>query len=151
MAAILAAVCGSHAIHMHGGVHAELTWHPVQAILDDDIAGMVGRFLQGLETTPDALALDVMTRVGPIPGHYLEEESTLMGWRALDYVPRVSDRTTIAEWAENGKKSAADLATSRLEYILAHHSHSPLSADQDRAVEEILQEARRHYAQKGIL
>lgn len=49
IAAILAAVSGSHAIHMHGGVHGELTYHPVQSILDDDIAGMVGHFLSGLE------------------------------------------------------------------------------------------------------
>ncbi len=151
MAAILAGVCGSHAIHMHGGLHAELTWHPLQAILDDDIAGMVGRFLQGVETTPEALALDTIARVGPIPGHFLEEESTLLGWKSVDYIPRAADRTSAGDWIAQGKRSAVDLARQRLEDILARQTPALLSADQDRAIEEILREARIYYEQRGLL
>lgn len=149
IAATIAAVCGSHAVHMHGGIHAELTWHPLQAILDDDIAGMVGRFLQGIDTTPDALAVDLIGRVGPIPGHYLEEDSTLLGWRSVDFLPKTADRTTMTEWTTRGKRGVVDLAAQRLEEILTRGQHLPLSPDQDRAIEEILQEARRYYARKG--
>jgi trimethylamine--corrinoid protein Co-methyltransferase len=148
--ALAAAVCGSHAIHMHGGLHAELTWHPVQAVLDDDIAGMVGRFLEGAETTEEALALDLIDRVGPIPGHYLEEEQTALTWRTLEYIPKSADRRALHDWRQEGKMGAVEIATERMANLLSHHEPSPLPPSQDEAIEEVLREARSYYRQKGL-
>lgn len=151
MAAILAAVFGSHAIFMHGGVHAELTWHPLQAILDDDIAGMVGRFLQGIEITPDALALQVINQVMSGSGNFLEDDHTLRNWKSIEYIPRTADRLSTGEWTAQGKKGALQRAEARMQEILAHQELSYLSNDQSEAIEEVLREARSYYRQKGLL
>jgi len=151
MGAILAAVCGSHAVHMHGGVYAELTWHPVQAILDDDIAGMVGRFLLGAGTESEDLALDIIDRVGPVPGHFLGEEHTLDRWESLEYIPKAADRLPLQQWKEQGRPDSVGLAMKRLKNILAQHEPVPLGHAEDAAVDEILSEARSHYRQKGQL
>lgn len=48
-------------------IHGEITYHPVQSILSDDIAGMVGRFLEGVKVDNETLAIDLIEEVGPIP------------------------------------------------------------------------------------
>jgi trimethylamine--corrinoid protein Co-methyltransferase len=52
----------------------ELLYHPVLSILDDDIPGWIGRFLQGVAVTDETMAIDLIKQVGPIPGHYLNTE-----------------------------------------------------------------------------
>jgi len=47
-AGILAAVSGAHFILLHLGVFGEMTSHPVQAVLDDEV-WMIGRFTEGEE------------------------------------------------------------------------------------------------------
>jgi len=150
IAAILAAVAGSHAIHFHGGIHAELTWHPIQAVLDDDVAGIVGRAVEGAGASEDSLALDLIARVGPVPGHYLEEEHTAAFWRSLEYLPRAADRRSAHVWDAEGRKGAVDLARERMEHLLRTHEPVPLNAAQEAALDEILREARSFYAAKGL-
>ena len=150
IAAILAGIAGSNAIHMHGGIHAELTWHPLQAVLDDDLAGIVGRAVEGAEVSDESLALELIRRVGPIPGHYIEEEHTANAWRALEYMPKAADRRSAHEWEAGGRKGALEIAHERMERILSTHVPVRLSATQDAAIDDILREARSYYAQKGL-
>ena len=46
---LIAAMSGASAVQIHSNVYGETTAHPVQAILDDDIAHMIGRFVEGVE------------------------------------------------------------------------------------------------------
>jgi len=149
--AILAAVSGVSVIIMHGGIYGELAFHPVQAIVDDDIAGMVGRFIEGVEVTDETLATELIEQVGPIPGYYLNKAHTRKWWRNENFVPNVADRLTYPEWIEKGKKSALEYAKERMEQILAKHEPKSLSKDQDKEINEILKEARMYYKQKGLI
>lgn len=151
IAAILAAVSGSHAIHMHGGLHGELTYHPVQSILDDDIAGMVGHFLNGVEVGKDTLLIELINKVGPIPGHYFKEDHTIESWKTIEYIPRVADRLSYEKWISKGKKGALELAKERMQKILNTHKPIPLSREQDQEIEEILDEARSYYKEKRLM
>lgn len=78
---ILSAVSGAQLIHIHGSMYGEITHHPIQAILDDDVAGMMGRFVEGIEVNDETLAIDLIKEVGPIPGHYLSKEHTREWWK----------------------------------------------------------------------
>jgi trimethylamine--corrinoid protein Co-methyltransferase len=73
---LASALAGINLVSMHDGVHGELTFHPVQAILDDDLAGLIGRFIEGAAVTGDTLALDLIEAVGPIPGTYIDKAHT---------------------------------------------------------------------------
>ena len=92
---ILAAVCGANTVNFHGGIFGELTFHPVQAILDDDISGMIGRFLDGVQVNEETMALDLINEVGPIPGFYLGKEHTRTWWRREHFMPKVADRLSL--------------------------------------------------------
>jgi trimethylamine--corrinoid protein Co-methyltransferase len=150
--AILSALSGANLIGMHGGIHGEITWHPVMAILDDDIAGMVGRFIEGVEVDDETIALDLIKEVGPIPGFYLDKEHTRRWWKKEQFVPRAADRLTYPEWTETGKKSALDYAKERMEEILdTHKVDPPLTPEQEQAIEDVLKEAREYYREKGMI
>jgi trimethylamine--corrinoid protein Co-methyltransferase len=150
-AAVLSAVSGAHNVCIHGGMYGELAHHPVQAILDDDIAGMVGRFVEGIQVTHETLAIDLINEVGPVPGVFLDKAHTREWWRKEHFVPKVADGLTYPEWIQQGKKGALDLAREKLAEILATHKPMPLTSSQEQAVEDVLKEAREYYRKKGLI
>lgn len=135
ISALTAALSGANMIALHGGMYGELAFHPLQAILDDDIVGMIGRFIEGVEVNDETLAIDLINEVGPIPGFYLDKEHTRKWWKKEQFVPKVADRLPYPEWMKTGKKSAIDYARERLEEILATHNPRPLAPDQEEAIE----------------
>lgn len=146
------ALSGANSMHIYGGLHGELTYHPIQSILDDDIAGMVGRFLEGVIVSNETIALDLIERVGPIPGQYLNTTHTREWWRKEQFVPKAADLLTYPEWMKAGKKGCVDYAKERMEEILATHKVSiPLTPGQEEDIERILNEARKYYRDKGLI
>jgi len=89
--ALTTGLSGGSARPLHGGVYGELSHHPVQAILDDDIAGMVGRFLEGIAVNDETLAIDLIEEVGPIPGHFLNKAHTRKWWKLEQFIPKAAD------------------------------------------------------------
>jgi trimethylamine--corrinoid protein Co-methyltransferase len=149
MIALASAISGSHVVWIHGTIHGEVTAHPVQAIMDDDIAGMIGRFLEGVTVNDETLAIDLIKEVGPIPGFYLNKEHTRKWWQKEQFIPAVADILTLPEWIKEGKKTTIDLAKEKMEEILATHKVSiPLTASQEEDIERILAEARKFYKEK---
>ena len=148
---LTAAQSGANTIGFQGGISGELTHHPIQAILDDDIAGMVGRFVEGIEVSDETLALDLIEEVGPIPGHYLGKEHTRKWWERENFVPKAADWLTYPEWMETGKKSCLDYARERMEEVLDTHKPTPLTPGQRQAVGDILKDARAYYRRKGLI
>jgi DNA-binding IclR family transcriptional regulator len=52
---------------------------------------------------------------------------------------------------KTGKKDALALAQERMEEILATHKPKPLTPAQEKAVENMLKEAREYYRKKGLI
>lgn len=145
--ALTSAMSGAHSILLHLGVSGEITAHPAQAILDDDVAGMVGRLIAGEDITDETIALDLINQVGPIPGHYLSQAHTRKWWQKEQYVPKVADRLTYPEWLERGKQGALDYAKGRMQEILEKHHPESLTPLQEEGIARILADARVYYAQ----
>jgi len=148
---LVAALTGAHIIQFHGGVYGELTHHPVQSIMDDDVAGIIGRFIEGLEVSNETLSLDLIDNIGPIPGFYLNTAHTRKWWQNDQYIPKVADLLPYGQWEKEGKKGALDRAKEKMEEILETHKPVPLSDEQEREIEKILEKARNSYKEKGLL
>jgi len=148
---LLFTLSGASLVQFHGAMYGELTHHPVQAILDDDVAGMIGRFIQGIEVNDETLAIDLIEEVGPIPGHFLNKGHTRKWWKLEQFVPKAADRLTYPEWMKSGKKSCLDYAKERMEEILATHKPTPVTPSQEEDIERILEEARKYYKEKGLI
>jgi trimethylamine--corrinoid protein Co-methyltransferase len=146
LTAMVIALSGCHVANHHGGVYGELAFHPLQAILDDDVAGIIGAFIEGVRVDRETVALDLVQSVGPIPGDFLSSEHTLAHFREAMRAPRAADLTLYQEWELKGGKDTLDHARARMEEILRTHEPLPLPAEQDREIERILEKARAHYA-----
>ncbi len=146
------ALSGTNTIWIQGSLYGELAFHPVQAIIDDDLVGMIGRFLRGIEVNDETMALDLIDEVGPIPGHYLGKAHTRKWWKKEQYEPKYADRLTYPEWLKAGKKDCIDNAKKEYERILSTHKVAPpLTDKQESEIENILQEAREYYKKKGLI
>ncbi len=148
---LISALSGGHVFLFQGGSAIELLYHPVLSILDDDVAGWIGRFLQGVTVTDETLAIDLINEVGPIPGHYLSTAHTREWWRKEQWLPKAADLETYPIWVRSGKKDALALARERMETILATHRPAPLKPEQEQELEDILSEARRFYRDRGTI
>jgi trimethylamine---corrinoid protein Co-methyltransferase len=139
------ALSGCNVANLHGGVFGELAFHPVQAVLDDDVAGLIGRFIEGVRVDRDAVALELIESVGPIPGNFLSTDHTLANFRQELFVPRAADLSLYQEWETNGGAGAVERARERVAEIVRTHAPLPLPDQQDREIERILAKARAHY------
>jgi trimethylamine--corrinoid protein Co-methyltransferase len=134
-----------------GGSSVELLYHPVLSILDDDIAGWIGRFIEGVTVNDVTLAIDLINQVGPIPGHYLGTAHTREWWQKEQYLPKAADLEAYPVWVKSGKRDAVALAKERMAEILETHEPMPLTQEQENAVEDILAEARDYYRDRGFI
>jgi len=151
MPSLLCALAGDNISCLHGAIYGELTYNPVMSILDDDVAGWIGRFIEGVEVTDETMAIDLIEQVGPIPGQYLNTEHTRKWWKREQFIPKAADREPYSEWIKKGKKDAIALAKERMEEILATHKPKPVTPEQDKAINEVLEEARSFYRGKGLI
>lgn len=151
LGALIDALSGNHLQIFQGGSRGELSYHPVLSILDDDVAGWIGRFLEGVTTTDETLAIDLINQVGPIPGHYLSTAHTRKWWRQEQWLPQSADLEAYPVWVRSGKKDALALAQERMDDILANHKPTPLKAEHEQAVEDIVGAARQFYRDGGAI
>jgi trimethylamine--corrinoid protein Co-methyltransferase len=150
--ALVSALSGSNLISMHSALYGEMAAHPVQAIMDDDVAGMIGRFIEGVTVDDETIALDLIEKVGPIPGNYLNTAHTREQWRREQFIPRAADDLTYPEWSRSGKKDCLDYARGVMEEILSSHKVSiSLTSSQKAEIGRILKEARQYYRERGMI
>jgi trimethylamine--corrinoid protein Co-methyltransferase len=148
--ALISALSGANGVHLHGAIHAELTHHPVQAIVDDDVAGMIGRFLRGIQIDDETLALNLISQVGAIPGHFLDKAHTRRWWKTEQFLPAVADRVPLAEWQQT-KSDVLTNARQRLDKILASHAPTPLPPAAEEEIDRILADAQAYFRKKEEL
>jgi len=149
MGMLLSSISGASVINIIGGLNAELSYHPVQSVLDNDVAGSIARFLQGVQVTDDTLALDLINEVGPVPGFFLDKVHTMQWWRRETFEPHAADTLPYAEWLKSGKKTALDYARQRADQLLAEYRPS-LTPAQETQLDSILEEARAYYKERGL-
>ena len=131
---LLAAMGGCNYIHHAIGMVTNMNAASLeQAVLDDEAVGMVLRVLQGIEMTPDALAVEAIARVGP-GGHYLMDDHTLRFMRSELFHPSLADRQNRAGWEAAGKPDARTRAVARVEKLLRTHKPQDLPAAVDKTI-----------------
>jgi len=90
---LLAAMGGSNFVHHAAGMlESMLTVAYEQYVIDDEIIGMCGKVLQGIEVDSEHLALDVIEAVGP-GGSFMISDHTLDHLRSEYYLGnRITDQ-----------------------------------------------------------
>jgi len=84
-----------------GSTESEKTLSPVQAVIDNEIIGMVKKYLAGFPVEEETLALEEIRKVG-ICGEFLSSEHTLAHFRGAFFEPSVLSRTQRSRAGEEG-------------------------------------------------
>jgi trimethylamine--corrinoid protein Co-methyltransferase len=131
---LLAAMGGCNYIHHAISMVTNMSVASLeQAVIDDEIVGMVLRVLRGLDVTGDALAVEAIDRVGP-GGHYLMDAHTLRFMRSELFHPALADRQNRAMWEAAGKLDTRARAVARVEELLEAHQPPGLTPEVDAAI-----------------
>lgn len=111
-----------------------------ELIVDDEIVKMVFRLAQGIEVKGDALALDLIHKVGP-GGNYLAERHTLEHFRKEQFIPDLTDRRPYETWLRDGAKDVVKKAKEKVKTILEKHQPEPLEKDVQREIQDVIKRA----------
>ena len=134
---LLAAMGGSNFVHHAAGMlESMLTVAYEQYVIDDEIIGMCGKVLQGIEVDAEHLALDVIEAVGP-GGSFMISDHTLDHLRSEYYLGnRIADQQNRELWEKDGALDARARGRQIAKKILAEEEKSYISPDVDQAIRE---------------
>lgn len=130
-------------LHAGGILSSFLMFSFEKFVLDDEICGMVRRYLKGIQIDEDSLSFDEISRVGP-GGNYLMEDQTFERCHTEFWQPAMFDRLGLPDWLKTDRKDALELAKLRCQKLLdsyqAPEIEAGIRADLDAYVEQTSQE-----------
>ena len=144
---LLAAQAGINLIWGAGMVENHGIWSNAQLIVDAEMCGMVGRYLEGVGVTPATRAVDEIKAVGHFPNNYLARDHTFDWFRQEQYLPLVSSRLDYESWQAAGSRDLLARADDLALELLQKHDPIELPADVERELERLLAAASR---EKGL-
>ncbi len=101
----------SYVLHAAGIMHYYNAFSYDQFVIDDEIAGLVKKFVAGYDFTEDRFVFDDVAEVGH-GGHFLYQDSTLEFMHDLRR-PFISTRAGWEGWSDAGEMSVAQVARKR--------------------------------------
>jgi trimethylamine--corrinoid protein Co-methyltransferase len=119
-----------------------------KSVIDNDIAGIVSRILQGITVSDDTLATDVISAVGP-GGHFLAQEHTRRLFEKEQFIPKISDRTSPESWVKAGAKDIRMVARERVQQILKGHQPAPLDKTMKEELLKIIKDVEKREMAKA--
>ncbi|MFX1565191.1 MAG: trimethylamine methyltransferase family protein [Promethearchaeota archaeon] len=140
---LLAAMTGINNIAGAGMLIFESTQSFEKLVIDDVLAGMTRRLIQGVEINEETLALNELREVGTKGGDFLRLRHTLTWFRREHFLPGILvDRQPFESWQEQGSLTSHERARGRVEEILGSHEIQHLtrteSQDLDRVVKSFM-------------
>jgi len=111
-----------------------------QIVIDVEMVKSIERLLNGIDVTPDKLAVDVIKRVGS-GGNYLAEDHTVKYLREEMWFPELLDRRNVGGWMENPKTMVENAKDKVREILLKAENKSPLDEHQKREIAKLLRKA----------
>ncbi len=114
-------------------------------IVDDEIAGMILRYLKGIEFSEDNFAFEVIKKVGP-GGHFLTQKHTKQNHPKELRRPQLSDRLSYDSWAKEGLDTNKR-AERKWKAMLAEYQAPALDGDILQALQSFVEKKTADYLQ----
>jgi trimethylamine--corrinoid protein Co-methyltransferase len=134
---LLCALCGAETGSGLGLREVCTLLSPEALVLDSDIYHTVRMEAAGVDTSREALALDVIKAVGP-RGHFLFQDHTRRLYRSLEF-----SELTGQPAQGGGYRDPIEVAREKTDWILENHHPEPLAEEQQVELDRILQAAER--------
>ena len=131
-----------------GMLELGVTFSYAQLLIDDEIAAMCKRVVQGIPVNDETLAVDIIKRVGA-GKDFLGQRHTRDFMAREQSKPKIIDRRMRGAWMKRGGKSMADRANEKALEILETHKPVPLPDDVLKEFKEIIQRAQQEEVLKS--
>jgi len=135
------ALAGANLIYGLGMIESGMTWSHEKAVIDNEIARMIKRVIQGIDINDDTMAVDIIKQAHEIKD-FLHQKHTIKYMREQSK-PRLLDRNTRGTWEAKGGKDLTQVAREEVRRILKTHQPEPLSDDVKKTLREIVKSAER--------
>jgi trimethylamine--corrinoid protein Co-methyltransferase len=135
----ITALGGGNLIHDVGYIESGITASYEMLVSMNEVAGLVKRFMRGVEVSAETMALDIIGQVGP-GGQFLDHPHTYKHFRS-NWAPKLFDRATREDWELEGQLTMADKATAKVRKILETYQPEPLSDGIAKALDGVIQRA----------
>jgi len=107
---------------------------PEQILYDDEIYHTHRKLAEGINTSPDQIALDIIKSVGPT-GHYLSQKHTRAKIRDI-WLPTLTHPAPLM--GDQQPMDIKDRARERLQKILTEHHPEPLGAEIETELSKVI-------------
>jgi trimethylamine--corrinoid protein Co-methyltransferase len=113
----LAALSGTSFIHNLGFLSGGRTGSLEMLVLCDELAGWGGKFANGIEVTPETIAVDVIKRSAH-ENTYLTDDHTVDRYMVENWMPSMMERSDVRMWADQGARDMNQKIRDKLADIL---------------------------------
>lgn len=137
---MLPALAGANLIYGMGMLELGVTFSFAQLLIDDEIANMVKRVVQGITVNDETLAVDVIKHVGA-GKDFLGQRHTRDFMAKEQSKPKLIDRRMRGAWMSRGGKSMAERANEKAIEVLENHKPTPLPDEVKKKFREIIERA----------
>lgn len=125
---LMAGLSGANIIHDVGYLESGLTGSLVYLTMCDEMIAYVRRVLRNFAINTEAIAVDMVHRVGP-GGSFISEDHTLDNYKAETWYPDLMDRNNYENWEKSGRLTMEQRAREKARRLLASHNPLPLKDD----------------------
>lgn len=144
LTALLPALAGANLIYGLGMLELGITFSFGQLVMDNEFAQMIKRVVQGIPVNDEALAVDVIRKVGAF-GDFLSQDHTVKYMKTLQSQPKLIDRRRRDLWQELGGTDLTQRSAEEARRILKTHQPEPLSPEVSSALRSIVQSAEEEF------
>ena len=102
-------------------------------VMDADQAGMIQRFLGGVDLSENGLAMSALREVGP-GNHFLGCAHTQANFETAFYRSSIADNNSFEHWEADGKLDAAQRANAIWKRMLSNYQPPPIDPATDEAL-----------------
>jgi trimethylamine--corrinoid protein Co-methyltransferase len=121
----------TYVLHAAGIMQYYTAFSYEKFIIDDEIAGLVRKFIKGYNFSEEMFLMDDIKQVGP-GGHFLYQSSTFAHCRDELRDVYVSDRGNWQDWVAGGSLTVAEVACEKWQQILKDYETPAIDESLDK-------------------
>ena len=123
-------------------LEAGMTFSFGQLVIDDEIAAMVKRIVNGVSLDDELMGVELIKKVG-IGNNFLTQRHTLNNIETEQVQATIIDRRMRGAWEKRGSKSLIQSANEKAAALLKTHEPQPLSEDLIKELKRIVKSAEK--------
>ncbi len=115
-------------------------------IIDDELAGIISRGLEGIRVNEETIALDQIKKVakGHEKGvHFLKLRHTALNIKRELFIPQLSERSTRGAWLKKGAPDLIKKANLKIEEILKNYSQRTLTPKVEKKIDNYIKKVKK--------